>query len=223
VLPAAPSAASSSHNIDFDEFESRKTADVELELRVEPLDRFKNSLPLATGYAVTIDDGDPTPLLPPSFSYTHKIPSGYSGALHLNFALDGTPIANSPVTINVAPDWSIVYVGVGSGALLFVGLFVFLVRRKLHKKKLMNLGQRLESVRVQASEEKEELRQGQDDLRKEKEELEEEVRRKKHSEEELKVMVDALQSVSKERQDELREVMIESKDIKVEKLLGKGG
>ena len=36
-------------------------------------------------------------------------------------------------------------------------------------------------------------------------------------------MVAALKAVSKERQDELKEVMIDSKDIKVEKMLGKGG
>jgi hypothetical protein len=36
-------------------------------------------------------------------------------------------------------------------------------------------------------------------------------------------MVAALKAVSKERQDELKEVMIDSKEIKVEKMLGKGG
>ena len=36
-------------------------------------------------------------------------------------------------------------------------------------------------------------------------------------------MVSALQAVSKERQDELKEVMIDSKELKVEKMLGKGG
>ncbi|GMI32288.1 hypothetical protein TeGR_g10567, partial [Tetraparma gracilis] len=60
-------------------------------------------------------------------------------------------------------------------------------------------------------------------LEAEKEELEEEVRLKKHSEEELKVMVSALEAVSKERQDELKEVMMESKELKIDKLLGKGG
>ena len=54
-------------------------------------------------------------------------------------------------------------------------------------------------------------------------ELEEEVRLKKHSEEELKVMVSALEAVSKERQDELKEVMMESKELKIDRLLGKGG
>ncbi|GMI52512.1 hypothetical protein TeGR_g11981 [Tetraparma gracilis] len=57
----------------------------------------------------------------------------------------------------------------------------------------------------------------------EKEELEEEVRLKKHSEDELKVMVSALEAVSKERQDELKEVMMDSKELKIDKLLGKGG
>ncbi|GMI43239.1 hypothetical protein TeGR_g13293, partial [Tetraparma gracilis] len=60
-------------------------------------------------------------------------------------------------------------------------------------------------------------------LEAEKEELEEEVRLKKHSEEELKVMVSALEAVSKERRDELKEVMMESKELKIDKLLGKGG
>ena len=36
-------------------------------------------------------------------------------------------------------------------------------------------------------------------------------------------MVEALQSVSKERQDELKEVMIDSMELKIDKLLGKGG
>ncbi|GMI25620.1 hypothetical protein TeGR_g13322, partial [Tetraparma gracilis] len=68
-----------------------------------------------------------------------------------------------------------------------------------------------------------EMRAGSKAGKTENEELAEEMRIKKHSEEELKVMVAALESVSKERQDELKEVMIESKEIKIDKLLGKGG
>ncbi|GMI36532.1 hypothetical protein TeGR_g6885, partial [Tetraparma gracilis] len=67
------------------------------------------------------------------------------------------------------------------------------------------------------------MKQEKAQLEAEKEELEEEVRLKKHSEEELKVMVSALEAVSKERQDELKEVMMESKELKIDKLLGKGG
>jgi hypothetical protein len=60
-------------------------------------------------------------------------------------------------------------------------------------------------------------------LEAEKDILEQEMKMKKHSEEELKVMVRALEAVSKERQDELKEVMMESKELKIDRLLGKGG
>ena len=36
-------------------------------------------------------------------------------------------------------------------------------------------------------------------------------------------MVAALEAVSKERQDELKEVMIDSSELKIDRLLGKGG
>jgi hypothetical protein len=36
-------------------------------------------------------------------------------------------------------------------------------------------------------------------------------------------MVAALESVSKERQNELKEVMMDSKELKIDKILGKGG
>lgn len=59
-------------------------------------------------------------------------------------------------------------------------------------------------------------------LQREKGDLIEEVRRKKLSEDELKVMVEALEAVGKERQDELREVMVGSDEVVVERKLGKG-
>ncbi|GMI19981.1 hypothetical protein TeGR_g175 [Tetraparma gracilis] len=134
VLAAAPHALSSLHNIDFATLESRNTAKVPLELRVAPFDRFNNTLPTATGYAVSINDDAPTPLLPPSFSHTHQIPAGYSGSLRLSFTLDGVPIANSPVTISVSPDWTLAYVGAAMCVLLLVGLACFCWQRVQMKK-----------------------------------------------------------------------------------------
>jgi hypothetical protein len=67
------------------------------------------------------------------------------------------------------------------------------------------------------------IHKSQSRLKAQKKELEDEVRRKKHSEEELKVMVAALESVSKERQDELKEVMLDSAELKIDRLQGKGG
>ncbi|GMI38924.1 hypothetical protein TeGR_g3516, partial [Tetraparma gracilis] len=136
-----------------------------------------------------------------------------------------TKVAGSPISFEViGDDDTNTYIAVGISAfLLLVGSF-FYRRHQLRaaaqlKQAELEMGYQHERF----SEQRKEMEQDKQSLEAEKEELEEEVRRKKHSEEELKVMVDALQSVSKERQDELREVMIESKDIKVEKLLGKGG
>ncbi|GMI28514.1 hypothetical protein TeGR_g9793 [Tetraparma gracilis] len=216
VLAAAPHAVSSTHNIDFATFENRKTAEVPLELRVAPFDRFNNTLPTAIGYAVSINDDPPIPLPPPSISYTHLIPAGFSGSLRLSFTLDGAPIANSPVTISVSPDWTLAYVGAVMGVLLLISLATFVQYRRISNFKLTKVSLEMAGQNRRFSEQKH-------NLEVEKEQLEEEVRLKKHSEEELKVMVAALESVSKERQDELKEVMIESKELKIDKMLGKGG
>ena len=55
------------------------------------------------------------------------------------------------------------------------------------------------------------------------ENLRESLRKKKHSEDELAVMKQALEGLEKKQKDELEEVLIESSEIKVDRLLGKGG
>jgi hypothetical protein len=186
---------------------------------VDPFDRFNNTLPAASGYAVTINGGDPIPLLASSFSYKYAVPRSYSGNLQLSFTLNGAEIANSPVVVAVFPDWTIVYVGVASGVLLVLGLAAFVWYRRISKVQLGRMRSNLLGVELSQNRIKEEKARLEADM----EELEEEVRLKKHSEEALKVMVAALEAVSKERQDELKEVMMESKELKIDKLLGKGG
>jgi hypothetical protein len=46
---------------------------------------------------------------------------------------------------------------------------------------------------------------------------------KKHTEEELEIMRMSLNTIDKERKNELREVMVDSKDVETEGMLGKGG
>ena len=53
--------------------------------------------------------------------------------------------------------------------------------------------------------------------------LTEALRRNKHTEDELEVMRDSLESLSATSKDELRGVLVDSKDVTVSKLLGKGG
>jgi hypothetical protein len=124
VLASSPDAASSTHNVDFKTFVSRKTGTTSLELVARPIDRFNNTLPTATGYAVAINGDDPLPLLPPSFSHTHVIPKWYSSSLLLSFTYNGIDIANSPVTVNIQPDYTLIYMAI-AGAILLVFAVVF--------------------------------------------------------------------------------------------------
>jgi hypothetical protein len=129
VIPAEPDAASSSHNIDFESFESRKSGAAELETRVMPLDRFNNTVPGAQGFAVTIDGGEPVPLVGPAFSYTYMVPAGLSKALKVSFTLDGEEISGSPVFIDVAPDNTVLYLGVTLSLLVLLALVVSIYQR----------------------------------------------------------------------------------------------
>jgi hypothetical protein len=49
------------------------------------------------------------------------------------------------------------------------------------------------------------------------------VQQARHSEEELAVMKRAMEEIAKARQDELQGVLIDSNDVKVESVIGKGG
>ena len=67
------------------------------------------------------------------------------------------------------------------------------------------------------------LLRAQSGLKKENKNLQESLRKKKHSEDELEVMKAALDGLEKKQKDELNEVLISSSEVKVSRLLGKGG
>ncbi|GMI38379.1 hypothetical protein TeGR_g13292 [Tetraparma gracilis] len=188
-------AAFSTHNIGLKKQDVNSFKETSLDLTLTPMDRFENVVVVATDVTVSINGGEPIQLTSPLFTHSHVIPARYSGDLVVSFKLDGEDVANSPVTISVAPNDTLYVVGGVFSVLLILGLAGFYYYKQASQNKLVA----------------------------EKNMLEEEVRRKKHSEDELKVMVEALQSVSKERQDELKEVMIDSMELKIDKLLGKGG
>ncbi|GMI38373.1 hypothetical protein TeGR_g13291, partial [Tetraparma gracilis] len=188
-------AAFSTHNIGLKKQDVNSFKETSLDLTLTPMDRFENVVVDATDVTVSINGGEPIQLTSPLFTHSHVIPARYSGDLVVSFKLDGEDVANSPVTISVAPTDTLYVVGVVFSVLLILGLAWFYYYKQASQNKLVA----------------------------EKNMLEEEVRRKKHSEDELKVMVEALQSVSKERQDELKEVMIDSMELQIDKLLGKGG
>ncbi|GMI29339.1 hypothetical protein TeGR_g10913 [Tetraparma gracilis] len=101
VLPDVPDASTSTHNVGFTTFDS--ATDATIELRAAPLDRFNNTVSDATGFAVTINDEPPTPLPPPAYASSYEIPAGSTETLTLSFTYNGEEIANSPVTVEIAP------------------------------------------------------------------------------------------------------------------------
>jgi hypothetical protein len=200
-------------------------ADTPLPLQVFPRDSFGNAVPDATGFAVQVQGlagvAERYPLEAPGFLHTIIVPADSDATLLVSFFLDGEQI-DETVEISVAPPAAseeaatsrkIMFVVAGvSSFLLFLGVFFY--RRHLQRAAEKLKSAELEMIGMDASQKR---------LAQINEELEDEVRMKKHSEEELKVMVSALEAVSKERQDELKGVMMESKELKIDRLLGKGG
>jgi hypothetical protein len=220
VGPAAADAAASTFSTG-NRTEIESAADTTLPLQAFLRDAYGNDVLDAADVAVRVDGfeiADEQPLVGPSYFHTVTIPKDFDGTLTISFSLDDVQIG-SPVEITVAPrppkvsDPTGAYIAAGvSSFLLLAGAFFFRHRLQSAAQKLELAAHEMEGQLQRFSMQKREM-----------EELEDEVRLKKHSEEELKVMVSALEAVSKERQDELKEVMLESSDLKVERLLGKGG
>jgi hypothetical protein len=204
--------------------------DTALSLQASVNDAFGNEVLDAPGVAVQVqglDPSDPVAVVEhvlegPRYSHTVTVPEGLEATLSITFGLNGTRIGE-PVVITVTPppppaqSLKYVYIAVGiSSFLLLLGAFFYRRYQLYAAAELAKVNLEMEGQGQRFSMQKKALEA-------EKEELEEEVRLKKHSEEELKVMVSALEAVTKERQDELKEVMMESKELKIDKLLGKGG
>ncbi|GMI31061.1 hypothetical protein TeGR_g8843 [Tetraparma gracilis] len=226
VVPAAADASSSTHNLgDTKSIVSNHNATITVQ--VFPRDAYGNKIVTATGFKVkmTVRDQEQLSTLNPDEDYLGviPIPGDLDATITFEFTLDGVLIGDGEVVeIVVAPpevksDHTNTYIAVGvSSFLLLVGAFFY-------RRRLQHAAKRLKSVELEMVNRNKDFSMREKALEAEKEELEEEVRLKKHSEEELLVMVSALEAVSKERQDELKEVMMESKELKIDKLLGKGG
>ncbi|GMI50277.1 hypothetical protein TeGR_g6443 [Tetraparma gracilis] len=149
--------------------------------------------------------GDRRHVLPADHTFSELQTIAGSYKLYLNHSNTGREVADSPISFDVLPAPPSAATSTHAAE-----------RLKLVELEMVNQNEAFVRQKSMMLAEKE-------NLAAEKEELEEEVRLKKHSEDELKVMVAALEAVSKERRDELKEVMMESKELKIDRLLGKGG
>ena len=217
VSPSDPDAPSSTHSINAGtELVSEK--EQLLDLRVFPKDEFDNAITDATGYNVSIDGGDDAPLTAPDFFFTHTIEAGFDGEVEVSFTLDGVDIKDSPVTIKVKP---VDTIKTEIAAVVFVVLALASLvfnRHQQAKAKRDMVGMTQAGMAKVAK-----MADQQQALREQNEYLQESLEKKKHSEDELAVMKQALDGLQKKQKDELEEVLIPSSGIKVDRLLGKGG
>ncbi|GMI41164.1 hypothetical protein TeGR_g7773, partial [Tetraparma gracilis] len=211
VQPAAPDLSQCEHSLEsMIKYEDGE----ELSLQVFPHDMYGNPVTDKEGFNVTVD-GTEHRLSPPT--YKHELDTTGRDSVEVSFSYDGELFAG-PLTLFPTSERELPVVQLAVGGclvvLLFVAIYTYSQRQSDASIKRVQAEMKSEVVRFSKQRQ---------DLEAMNEELVDEVRRKKHSEEELLVMVAALEEVSKERQDELREVMIESKELKIERLLGKGG
>jgi len=166
---------------------------------------------------VTID-GDTHELSAPDFSYTHTIPADYKGDIELAFTLNGANVADSPVTVKVAPVDTIkteISAAV-FGALALLSFVLYLRQKAKAARDMVGMARSGMAKVAEMADEQQALQEQNMNLR-------ESLLEKKHSEDELAVMKQALDELEKKQKDELEEVLIESSGIKVERMLGKGG
>jgi hypothetical protein len=124
-----------------------------------------------------------------------------------------------PPSADKIEDMSMEIVSAAVAFLAFIVVaFVLIVRRNALKARLEVEFLQDETNKVRQSFNNEKVR-----LLVENQNLQVSLRKKKHSEDELEVMKAAMLELTKARSDELKEVLILSKEVKVERLLGKGG
>ena len=232
VVPAEPDIKSCRHSLEgITTFDPSKG--VKLNLQAFLFDEFNNSVVDSTDFIVVIDGNlsNMVELEPPLYRHELAFTEDETREIKIGFlrcdaqgcdaqGLEHLP--GSPKMIRMgleAQDPAKRLTGAIVGTLTLasaVFIFVYWRQRKQAKKKEQALRGEQEQQRVSFVA-KDELKE------KEIENLQESLRKKKHSEDELAVMKLAMEELEKKRKDELGEVLISSSEVKVERLLGKGG
>ena len=244
ILPSIPNALATSHNLESNKLDTSDKVD--FLLQVYPSDEYNNLLSeSATGYSVTlIAFGlEQTFLLEaPAYSITYPITQDFEGTLVVSFFYNGDEIKNSPLTISCSSSALtkeeniriLIIVVVSFFIMLFVGALLFFrfrrdakVRHYMVEQAKTN-SERRSNIDIQ---EMGEMKRKSERLakvtieenKKEIAKLNDELKRKVHTEEELRIMKDAFADMSKQHSNELREVIVAAKDVTIISLLGKGG
>ncbi|GMI23079.1 hypothetical protein TeGR_g9797 [Tetraparma gracilis] len=252
VLPDAPSSAASTASAG-NTTSIVSVVDTALPLQAFVNDAFGNEVLDAPGVVVKVqglDSLDPAAVVErglegPRYSHTVTILEGLEAKLIISFHLNDVQIGETaeiavapPLPAKVIYDKTKLYIGGGVGCfVLIAGTLYFLYYRHTSKRKVKKMlsahlqtqarrEDEAEELRKKAAiivKEKEEEMARANNLRKKNENLEDSLRKKKHSEKEMDAMRRAMDGQKEERKDELRTVLISSSEIEIKELLGQGG
>jgi serine/threonine protein kinase len=221
VIPASPNAGKTTHNKPNKKIDS--SSESSLTLQVYPMDFYLNPITFASGYKVNVAghssdvDGDYELASTVGYATTLTIPKGLEATIIVTFILNNDTIGDgNPLSIIVAPPPSqiMLIVGIVAAVVLVAGIvfYVFYSRTQKLEREMQQIGHQKSALERQRHE-----------LSQQNIHLQEDLRKKKHSDDELEVMKKALEELSQARSDELKECLIDSKEVKVDRLLGKGG
>jgi len=187
-------------------------------------DRFKNLVPNTDRLSVVVDGNHPPkPLLPPTYTHEFHFQPDETREIKIAVMLDDDHLPGSPATIQVKPSSSDSGVtpatigGIAAGVVVLVLVFLVLYGRQLLHTKLI-----LTILRREQEDDRIVFHDKERRLTKQNENLKDALRKKQHSDVELSVMKAAMDELENARKDELETVLIDSSEVKVGRLLGKG-
>jgi len=192
-----------------------------LALQVFAFDRFKNLVPNTDRLNVVVDGNHPRiPLLPPTYTHEFHFEPDETREINIAVMLDDAHLPGSPATIQVKPSSSITPAtigGIAAGVVVLVLVFLALYGRQLQRIKLVltTLRREQEDDRIIFGDKERRLKIQNNNLK-------DALRKKQHSDVELSVMKAAMDELENVRKDELETVLIDSGEVTVGRLLGKG-
>ena len=238
VAPGPPHRDTCKHSLESEKsrfFDPSKGAP--LTLQVFAFDKYENLVTDSDRIKAVIngDSANAVDLPPPTYTADVEFPLDYVGEVKIGFVLENDEgklllsahLPNSPFIVQVSPpaDGKIDFVligGIAAGVLAVVSLIFYRVYRRNQKKALKAINA-LNSERIELQHQQSELKARQSALQAQNVDLQKSLRKKKHSDAELNVMRRAMEEQNDERADELKRVLVDSKDVKIGTLLGQGG
>jgi len=218
VIPAALDLTKTTDSLDKQSgtHDSSSNGPGDLVLSITPFDSYGNFIGNQLGFTAVVSfvaGGDSVvyDLVGPSYEARLSIPEDYEASVVVGFKHGEDWIQGSPKKIDFEPVLGVNVGGTAAGVGVSVVVLFLLIRhltRRAMRQRMINM-----KVAFERNESKMKIEMAN---------LHESLRKKKHSDKEIEVMMKAMSEMEAEQKDELRSVLIPSSEVKIVSLLGQG-